>query len=89
VPVAPAVRLLFAAGPKPWSPTAALFGRDVFTEFQDANSDDRQAMLLRVRRIAVDGRTAVIATVTRHEAAKNRSDKPDASHITSTGPMVV
>ena len=55
----------------PWSPTGvALFGSDVYVlEFQDAESDDRQAMLPRVRKIGADGATAVIATVTRHQAA--------------------
>ena len=56
-----------------WSPTGvALFGSDVYVlEFQDAESDDRQAMLPRVRRIAADGKTAVIATVAQHGRLKD------------------
>jgi len=59
---------------RPWSPTGvALFGGDVYVlEFQDAESDDRQAMLPRVRRISASGKTAVIATVTRHGPVKER-----------------
>lgn len=54
--------------PNPWSATGvALFGSDVYVlEFQNAESDDRREMLPRVRKIAADGTTAVIATVTRH-----------------------
>jgi len=54
--------------PNPWSATGvALFGTDVYVlEFQNAESDDRREMVPRVRKIAADGRTAVIATVTRH-----------------------
>jgi hypothetical protein len=54
--------------PNPWAATGvALFGGDVYVlEFQNAESDDRREMLPRVRKIAADGRTAVIATVTRH-----------------------
>jgi hypothetical protein len=56
-----------------WSPTGvALFGRDLYVlEFQDAQSDDRQAMLPRVRKIAADGKTVIIATVTRHAAVED------------------
>ncbi len=51
-----------------WAPTGvALFGNDVFVlEFHDGDSEDRQAMLPRVRKIAADGKTTVIATVTQH-----------------------
>lgn len=54
--------------PNPWSATGvALFGSDVYVlEFQNAESDDRREMLPRVRKIAADGTTGVIATVTRH-----------------------
>ncbi len=52
----------------PWSPTGiALFGSDLYVlEFQNAESEDRREMLPRVRKIAADGKTAVLATVTRH-----------------------
>jgi hypothetical protein len=51
-----------------WAPTGvALFGNDVYVlEFQDAESDDRQAMLPRIRRIAADGKTSIVVAVTRH-----------------------
>jgi len=54
--------------PNPWPATGvALFGNDLYVlEFQNAESDDRREMLPRVRKIAADGRTTVIATVTRH-----------------------
>jgi hypothetical protein len=57
----------------PWPPTGvALFRSYVYVlEFQDAESDDRQAMLPRVRKIAADGKTTIIATVTRHEPVKD------------------
>jgi sugar lactone lactonase YvrE len=71
-----AVLKVFSAGtvtvlpqvPNAWAPTGiALFGGDLYVlEFQDANAEDRQAMLPRVRRIRADGTTAVIATVTQH-----------------------
>ena len=52
----------------PWSPTGvALFGKDLYVlEFENAESDDRREMLPRIRKIAADGKTGVIATVTRH-----------------------
>jgi hypothetical protein len=51
----------------PWAPTGiALFGKDVYVlEFQNGESDDRREMVPRVRRIAADGKTAVVVTVTR------------------------
>ena len=54
--------------PNPWSATGvAVSGTDVYVlEFQNAESDDRREMVPRVRKIAADGTTAVIATVTRH-----------------------
>lgn len=54
--------------PGPWPPTGvALFGNDLYVlEFQHVDSDDRREMLPRVRKIAPDGKTAIIATVTRH-----------------------
>jgi sugar lactone lactonase YvrE len=50
-----------------WSPTGiALFGTDVYVlEFRGAGSDDRRAMVPRIRRIGADGASRVIATVTR------------------------
>jgi hypothetical protein len=53
-----------------WPPTGvALSDGDVYVlEFQDAESDNRQTMLPRVRKIGADGKTAIIATVTRHAA---------------------
>lgn len=47
-----------------WSATGvALFGRDVYVlEFRGAGSDDRHAMVPRVRTITADGTTRVIAT---------------------------
>jgi sugar lactone lactonase YvrE len=52
----------------PWPATGvALSGNDLYVlEFQNAESDDRRAMLPRVRKIAADGSTTVVATVTRH-----------------------
>ena len=51
----------------PWAPTGvALFGKDLYVlEFQDPDSDNRREMLPRVRKIGADGRTVVLATVTR------------------------
>jgi DNA-binding beta-propeller fold protein YncE len=53
--------------PGAWAPTGvALLGSDLYVlEFQHAESDDRRAMLPRVRKIAADGKTAILATVTR------------------------
>jgi len=50
-----------------WAPTGvAVFGKVVYVlEFQDAESDDRRAMVPRVRKIEPNGHTAVVATVTR------------------------
>jgi sugar lactone lactonase YvrE len=61
------VRVLYQ-GEGPWAPTGvALFGNDVYVlEFLHAESDDRRAMLPRVRKIMADGRSSIIATVTRH-----------------------
>jgi hypothetical protein len=52
----------------PWPATGvALSGNDLYVlEFQNAESDDRREMLPRVRKIAADGTTSVVATVTRH-----------------------
>lgn len=52
----------------PWAPTGvALFGGDLYVlEFQNANSENRREMLPRVRKIEADGKTAVLATVSRH-----------------------
>ena len=51
----------------PWSPTGiALFGKDVYVlEFLHADSDNRREMLPRVRKITPDGKTSIVATVTR------------------------
>jgi streptogramin lyase len=53
--------------PNPWAPTGvALFGKDLYVlEFQHPDSDDRSGMVPRVRKIAADGKTVVLATVTR------------------------
>ena len=50
-----------------WSPTGiALFGNDVYVlEFLGAASDNRREMVPRIRTIAPDGTTRIIATVTR------------------------
>jgi hypothetical protein len=51
----------------PWFPTGvARFGDNLYVlEFENPDTDDRGAMLPRIRRIASSGTTAVIATVTR------------------------
>lgn len=51
----------------PWSPTGvAVFGNDLYVlEFMGAASDDRQEMVPRIRKIAADGTTRIVATVTR------------------------
>lgn len=51
-----------------WSPTGVtLFGIDLYVlEYADADTDDRAAMLPRIRKISADGSTTVIATVTHH-----------------------
>jgi DNA-binding beta-propeller fold protein YncE len=53
---------------QPWFPTGlALSGEDLYVlEFQNPDTDDRHAMLPRIRKIAADGTTSVVATVTRH-----------------------
>ena len=53
--------------PTPWAPTGvALFGNDVYViEFENGNSDDRREMLPRVRKISLDGKSAIVATVAR------------------------
>ncbi len=60
------VTILFQVA-SPWTPTGvALFGNDVYVlEFLNAESDDRRAMLPRVRKITPDGKTTIVATVTR------------------------
>jgi streptogramin lyase len=54
--------------PSPWAPTGvARFGNDLYVlEFEHPESDNRREMLPRVRKIAPDGKTAILATVTRH-----------------------
>lgn len=51
----------------PWSPTGiALFGSEVYVlEFLGAASDNRREMVPRIRKIAPDGTTSIIATVAR------------------------
>jgi len=53
--------------PSPWFPTGvALYGKDLYVlEFENPDTDDRRAMVPRIRRIAADGTTSVVATVTR------------------------
>jgi hypothetical protein len=52
----------------PWFPTGvALSGSDLYVlEFENPDTDDRRAMLPRIRKIAADGTTSVVARVTRH-----------------------
>ena len=52
---------------QPWQATGiALLGNDLYVlEFQNAATDDRREMVPRIRKIASDGRTSVIATVVR------------------------
>jgi hypothetical protein len=54
--------------PRAWSPTGvATFGSDLYVlEFERGDTEDRRAMLPRVRKISADGKTVVVATVTRH-----------------------
>ena len=58
----------FFAIPDSWSPTGIAVSRyNVYAlEFQNADSDDRREMLPRVRRISQDGKSVIIANVTRH-----------------------
>jgi sugar lactone lactonase YvrE len=53
--------------PDAWAPTGvALSGDDLYVlEFQNADTEDRRKMLPRVRKIAADGTTKIVATVTR------------------------
>ena len=53
----------------PWSPTGvATFGADLYVlEFEHGDSDDRQEMLPRIRKILASGKTTVVATVTRDQ----------------------
>lgn len=53
---------------RPWAPTGvALSGGDLYVlEFENPDTDDRQAMVPRIRKIGADGTTSVVATVTRH-----------------------
>ena len=52
---------------RPWFPTGvALSGADLYVlEFEDPETDDRAAMVPRIRKIADGGATTVVATVTR------------------------
>jgi len=58
---------IFFQGEGPWSPTGiALRGKDVYVlEFLGAASDNRREMVPRVRKIAADGTSRIVATVTR------------------------
>jgi len=51
----------------PWSPTGiALYGKDVYVlEFIGVASDNRHEMLPRIRKLAPDGSTSIMATVAR------------------------
>lgn len=53
---------------RPWAPTGvALSGSDLYVlEFENPDTDDRRAMVPRIRKISADGTTSVVATVTRH-----------------------
>jgi sugar lactone lactonase YvrE len=53
----------------PWSPTGiALYGNDIYVlEFLGAASDNRREMVPRIRKIAPDGKTRIIATVVRRQ----------------------
>lgn len=53
--------------PNPWFPTGvAHSGGDLYVlEFQNADTDDRRAMIPRLRKISRDGTTTVVARVTR------------------------
>jgi sugar lactone lactonase YvrE len=53
---------------RPWFPTGvALSGNDLYVlEFENADTDDRRAMIPRIRKIASGGSTAVVATVRRN-----------------------
>jgi sugar lactone lactonase YvrE len=52
---------------RPWVPTGvALSGNDLYVlEFENPDTDDRRAMLPRIRKIRADGTTSIVATVTR------------------------
>jgi len=52
---------------RPWVPTGvALSGSDLYVlEFENPDTEDRKAMVPRIRKIAADGSTSVVATVTR------------------------
>jgi hypothetical protein len=54
--------------PNPWFATGvARSGNDLYVlEFENPDTDDRRAMLPRIRKINADGTTTVVATVTRH-----------------------
>ena len=69
----------------PWSPTGvALFGNDVYVlEFLGAASDNRQEMIPRIRKIAPDGSTRIIATVARSALASPQVEQ--SSNDLSTG----
>ena len=53
--------------PSPWAPTGvALSGSDLYVlEFENPDTDDRRAMVPRIRKISADGTTSVVATVSR------------------------
>ena len=57
----------------PWSPTGvALFGSDVYVlEFLHTAEDDRRAWLPRVRRLAADGKSTILATVDQMPGARD------------------
>jgi sugar lactone lactonase YvrE len=53
--------------PSRWAPTGVtLLGNDVYAvEFQESETEDRRAMVPRVRKITPDGKTTIVATVAR------------------------
>jgi sugar lactone lactonase YvrE len=57
----------------PWSPTAvALFGSDVYVlEYLHTAEDDRRAWLPRVRRLAADGKSTILAAIDQMPGARD------------------
>jgi len=53
----------------PWSPTGVVVhGEDVYVlEYSDANKDDHDGWLPRVRKLGRDGKVATLATVTKKD----------------------
>lgn len=59
----------------PWSPTSiAIYGSSVYSlEYLNTNTDDRSAWLPRVRKIAADGSSSIIASVEKMPGARHSS----------------